>query len=106
MIGGHIVPIHAMEKQLPLSQDVLWARRSPVVCFICLSGLLRRLRLAMTDRHVSLLHAKKVGLDTCLDGLHRLPCRACSRERAYPPKRDRLSLPLLEGPPLMDLDLY
>ena len=28
--------------------------------------------------------------------------RACSRERAYPPNRDRLSLPLLEGPPLMD----
>ena len=32
---------------------------SPVVCFICLSGLLRRLRLAMIDRHVSLPHAKK-----------------------------------------------
>ena len=29
--------------------------------------------------------------------------RACFRERAYPPNRDRLSLPLLEGPPLMDL---
>ena len=28
--------------------------------------------------------------------------RACSRERAYPPDRGRLSLPLLEGPPLMD----
>ena len=28
--------------------------------------------------------------------------RACSRERAYPPNRDRLSLPLLEGPSLMD----
>ena len=28
--------------------------------------------------------------------------RACSRERAYPPDRDRLSLPLLESPPLMD----
>ena len=28
--------------------------------------------------------------------------RACSRGRAYPPERDRLSLPLLGGPPLMD----
>ena len=28
--------------------------------------------------------------------------RACSRERAYPPNKDRLSMPLLEGPPLMD----
>ena len=34
--------------------DPLW-----VVCSICLSGLLRRLRLAMIDRHVSLLHATK-----------------------------------------------
>ena len=59
MIGGQIVPTHAMAKQLPLSQDVLWTRRSPVVCSICLSGLLRRLRLAMIDRHVSLLHAQK-----------------------------------------------
>ena len=30
-----------------------------MVCFICPSGLLRRLRLAVIDRHVSLLHAKK-----------------------------------------------
>ena len=29
--------------------------------------------------------------------------RACSRKRPYPPDRDRLSLPLLESPPLMDL---
>ena len=28
MIGGQIVPTHAMAKQLPLSQDVLWTRRS------------------------------------------------------------------------------
>ena len=49
MIGGQIVPTHAMGKQLPLSQDVLWTRRSPVVCSICLSGLLRRLRLAMIE---------------------------------------------------------
>ena len=28
--------------------------------------------------------------------------RACSRERDYPPNRDRLSLPLLEGTPLMN----
>ena len=59
MIGGQIVPTHAMAKQLPLSQDVLWTQRSPVVRSICLSGLLRRLRLAMIDRHVSLLHAPK-----------------------------------------------
>ena len=60
MIGGQIVPTHAMAKQLPLSQDVLWTRRSPVICSICLSGLLRHLRLAMIGRHVSLLlHAKK-----------------------------------------------
>ena len=59
MIGGQIVPTHAMAKQLPLSRDVLWTRRFPVVCSICLSGLLRRLRLAMIGRHVSLLHAKK-----------------------------------------------
>ena len=52
MIGGQVVPTHAMAKQLPLSQDVLWTRQSPVVCFICLSGLLRLLRLAMIDRHV------------------------------------------------------
>ena len=45
MIGGQIVPTHAMPKQHPWSQDVLWTRRSPVVCSICLSGLLRRLRL-------------------------------------------------------------
>ena len=32
---------------------------SPVVCFICLSRLLRRLRLAMIYRHASLLHAPK-----------------------------------------------
>ena len=32
VIGGHIVPVHAMAKQLPLSQDVLWTRQSPVVC--------------------------------------------------------------------------
>ena len=56
MIGGQIVPTHAMTKQLPLSQDVLWTRRSPEVCFICLSGLLRCLRLAMIDRHGNLLH--------------------------------------------------
>ena len=59
MRGGQIVPTHAMVKQLPLSQDVLWTQQSPVVCSICLSGLLRRLRLAMIDRHVSLLHAKE-----------------------------------------------
>ena len=30
-----------------------------------------------------------------------------ARERAYPPDRDRLSLPLLGGPPLMDpLDVF
>ena len=34
-------------------------QQSPVVCFICLSGLLRRLQLAMIDRHLSLLHAKE-----------------------------------------------
>ena len=28
--------------------------------------------------------------------------RACSRERAYAPNRDRLSLPLLGAPPLID----
>ena len=33
MIGGHIVPTHAMAKQLLLSQDVLWTRQSPVGCF-------------------------------------------------------------------------
>ena len=59
MIGGQIVPTHAMAKQLSLSRDVLWTRRSPVVCSICLSGLLRRLGLAMIDTHVSLLHAPK-----------------------------------------------
>ena len=59
MIGSQIVPTHAIAKQLPLSQDVLWTRRSPVVCSICLSGLLRRLRLAMIDRHVSLLRANE-----------------------------------------------
>ena len=59
MIGGQIVATHAMAKQPPLSQDVLWTRRSPVICFICLSGLPGRLRLAVIDRHVSLLHAKK-----------------------------------------------
>ena len=58
MIGGQIVPTHATAKQLSLSQDVLWTRQSPVVCSSFLSGLLRRLRLATTDRHVSLLHAK------------------------------------------------
>ena len=42
-----------------VTQDVLWTRKSPVVCFLCLSGLLRRLRLAMIDRHISLLHAKR-----------------------------------------------
>ena len=31
MIGGQIVPTHAMPKQHPWSQDVLWTRRSPVV---------------------------------------------------------------------------
>ena len=59
MMGGQIVPTHAMAKQLTLSQDVLWTRRSPVICSTCLSGLLRRLRLGMIDRHVSLLHAPK-----------------------------------------------
>ena len=59
MIGGQIVPTHAMAKQLPLSQDVLWTRRSSVVCSICLSELPRRLKLAIIDRHVSLLHAPK-----------------------------------------------
>ena len=59
MIGGHIVPAHAMAKQLPLSQDVLWTRQSPVVCFICLSGLPRRLRLAKIATYVSLLHANQ-----------------------------------------------
>ena len=29
-----------------------------MVCFICLSELLRHLRLAMIDRHVSLVHKK------------------------------------------------
>ena len=29
MIGGQIVPTHAMAKQLPLSQDVLWTRQIP-----------------------------------------------------------------------------
>ena len=60
MTGGQIVPTHAMAKQLPLSHDVLWTRRSPVVRSICLSGLLRRWRLI--DRHVSLLQAKKTRL--------------------------------------------
>ena len=57
MIGGQTVPTHTMSKQLPLSQDGLCTRQSPVVCFTHLSGLLRRLRLAMIDRHVSLFHA-------------------------------------------------
>ena len=34
---SHRIVHHAMAKQLPLSQDVLWTRHSPVVCFICLS---------------------------------------------------------------------
>ena len=37
MIGGQIVPTHAMAKQLPLSQDVLWTRRSSLVCLFYLS---------------------------------------------------------------------
>ena len=44
LIGGQIVATHALAKQLPFSQDVLWTRRSPMVRSICLSGLLRRLR--------------------------------------------------------------
>ena len=51
MVGGLIVPTHAMAKQLPLSKVVLWTRQSLVVCFICQSGLPRRLGLAMIDRH-------------------------------------------------------
>ena len=35
MIGGQIVPTHAMAKQLPLSQDVLWTRQLP--CMFALS---------------------------------------------------------------------
>ena len=35
---SHCIGHHAMAKQLPLSQDVLWTRHSPVVCLICLSG--------------------------------------------------------------------
>ena len=31
--------------------------------------------------------------DACFDGLHRVPCAACSRQRRYPPNRDSLSLP-------------
>jgi hypothetical protein len=57
VIGGHIVPTHEMAKQLLLSQDVLWTRQPPVVCFIWLSGW----RLAISDGHVSLLHAKYGG---------------------------------------------
>ena len=34
-------------------------KQFPVVCLICLSELLRSLRLAKIDRHVSLLHAKR-----------------------------------------------
>ena len=34
---SHRIVHHAMAKQLPLSQDVLRTRHSPVVCFICLS---------------------------------------------------------------------
>ena len=59
VIGGHIVPTHAMAKQLPLSQDVLWTRQSPVVCFICLSGLPRRLRLAKIDTHAFSMPTKE-----------------------------------------------
>ena len=44
MIGGQIVPTHAMANQLPLSQDVLWTQRSPVICSICLSRLVRLLK--------------------------------------------------------------
>ena len=49
---GQIVPIHAMSKQLPLSQDVLWTQRSPAVCYICLSRLLRRLRWIHVSHHM------------------------------------------------------
>ena len=56
-----------MAKQLFVSQDVLWTQQSLVVCFVwtktdCfvwLSELLRRLRLAKIDRPVILVHAKK-----------------------------------------------
>ena len=51
----------SMAKQLPLSCvlcHMLSTRQSPVVCFICLPALLRCLRLAIMNRHVSHLHAK------------------------------------------------
>ena len=38
-------------------------RESPVVCVISLSGLLKRLQMAMIDRHVSHLNATKKALD-------------------------------------------
>ena len=43
-----------------------------------------------------------MGSVACLDGCIGFLVRACSRERASPTNRDRLSLPLLEGPPVID----
>jgi hypothetical protein len=60
IIGGEVVHTHAMAKQLPLSQDVLWTRRFPVDCSIFLSGLLRRLQLAMIHRRVSMPKVKSL----------------------------------------------
>ena len=57
-IGGQVVPTHAMPKQPPLSQDVLWTRRFPVDCSIFPSGLLRRLQLAIIHERVSMPKVK------------------------------------------------
>ena len=56
MIGGQILPTHAVAKQLSFPWEVLWTRQCPVLCFTCLSGLLSRLGLARIDGHVSLVH--------------------------------------------------
>ena len=53
MIGGQVVPTHAMAKQ-----DVLWTRQFPVDCSNFLSGLLRRLPLATDTRRVSMPKVK------------------------------------------------
>ena len=56
---GRLYRLMPWQSSFPCHPNVLWTRQSPVVYFICLPGLLSRLRLAMNDRHVSIFHAKK-----------------------------------------------
>ena len=58
MEDGQTVLTHAMASSFPCHKMCRGPDKSPMVHFTCLSGLPRRLRLKMTDRHVSLFPAK------------------------------------------------